>query len=386
MFKRQIEAELRSSAKDYPVVTLIGPRQSGKTTLVRSVFENMPYVNLEAPDVRQRALSDPRGFLALYPDGVILDEIQAVPELLSYIQVIVDEIDQKGRYILTGSHQLKLHKHISQSLAGRTALLTLLPMSLLELERGGSSLQLDQQLLKGFYPRIYQDQLDPLRAYRNYLQTYIERDVRDLINIKNLTIFQRFIQLCTGRIGQLFNADSLSNEVGVSSHTIREWLSVLEASFIIVRLPPYYENLGKRLIKSPKIYFVDVGLACYLLGIENEVQLSRDPLRGQLFENMVVMELLKARHNQGLDPRLYFYRDLRGNEVDLIYQKGRDLVPIEIKASQTYHKSFLTNLSKLQSQAPDRVTSGFLVYGGKEGQGLGSNELISYRDCAKITD
>lgn len=316
MFKRDIAKELKDLGSDYPVVTVIGPRQSGKTTLVQHVFPKKPYANLEELDSRELAMIDPRGFLDQYPEGAILDEIQRAPQLLSYIQVIVDKEEQtgqgsKGMFILTGSHQLELQA-ISQSLAGRTALLTLLPMSLHELIQANIDPSLDEVLLKGGYPRIYKDQLNPTKAYRNYFQTYVERDLRQLIHVKDLLQFERFIRILAGRTGQILNMEEIGEERGISAHTVKEWISILEASFIVFRLQPYFENFGKRIIKSTKLYFTDTGLAVYLLGIESEIQISRrDPLRGHLVENLVLLELMKARLNRGLDPQLYYYRDVQ---------------------------------------------------------------------------
>lgn len=378
MYKRTIEPELKALVKGYPVVTIIGPRQSGKTTLVRHAFPDMPYANLEALDLQEMAQADPRSFLEQFPDGAILDEIQRVPTLLSYIQLIVDEQQKKGMFILTGSHQLELHQAISQSLAGRTALLNLLPMSLVELAEAKIELSLNEALLKGGYPRIYKDELDPTKAYRNYFQTYVERDLRQLIHVKNLTQFQRFVRMCAGRIGQLLNLEGIGNEVGVSSNTIKEWISILEASFILIRLQPYFENFGKRLIKSPKLYFTDVGLACYLLGIENLNQLDRDPLRGHLVENLVLLELMKARLNHGLDPQLYYYRDVNGHEVDFIFKTGNHLIPIEVKASKTFNKEFLENLILFQKLVGDRCPRGFIIYGGTQEQTIGSFATLNF--------
>jgi predicted AAA+ superfamily ATPase len=384
MYKRDVSKELEDLAKGYPVVTVIGPRQSGKTTLVQYIFPKKPYVNLEEIDVREMAIGDPRRFLEQFPEGAILDEIQRVPTLLSYIQVIVDKNDKKGMFILTGSHQLQLHEAISQSLAGRTALLSLFPLSLHELQGAGVDLTLDPLLLKGGYPRIYKDQLDPTKAYRSYFQTYVERDVRLLIQVKDLMQFERFIRICAGRIGQILNLEEIGGEVGISSHTVKHWISILEASFLIFRLQPYFENFGKRIIKSPKLYFTDTGLAAYLLGIENVVQMSRDPLRGHLMENLVVLELMKTRLNQGLDPELYYYRDVQQNEVDLIFKKGHELVPIEIKSSKTYHADFLKNLHFFQNLVGERASHGYLVYGGEQEQRIHSNEVLNYQHASRI--
>ncbi len=378
MFNRLIEPELKQLAKDYPVVTIVGPRQSGKTTLVEKVFPRKAYVNLEEPDVRAFAQKDPRDFLSQYPQGAILDEIQRVPQLLSYIQARVDKEKKKGIYILTGSHQLELHQAISQSLAGRTALLQLLPLSIAELKQAKTEFTTEDYLLNGFYPRIYQDKLNPTKAYRNYFQTYLERDVRQLINVKDLTLFQHFIKLCAGRIGQIMNVHSLSNDLGVSSHTVKHWLSILEASFILFQLPPYFENFGKRLIKSPKFYFTDVGLASFLLDIENTQQLIRDPLRGALFENLVVIELLKTRVNQGLDPHLYYFRDSQQHEIDVIYKNAQQLVPIEIKSGKTFHGEFLKNLQFFQALVgKKRCPKGFLIYNGEHEQRVNDWHVIN---------
>lgn len=374
-------------SKDYPVTTLLGPRQSGKTTLVRSSFADLPYANLEEIDTRQAALDDPRRFLSQFTSGVILDEIQQAPDLLSYIQVIVDETQKPGQFILTGSHQLSLHQAVSQSLAGRTALLELLPLSINELQQAGIDLTLNEYVLHGFYPRIYRDNLSPFKAYRNYYQTYVERDVRQLINVRNLSQFDRFIRLCAGRIGQVVNLNSISNDIGVDNRTLKAWLSILEASFIVKRLQPYYENFGKRIIKSPKLYFTDVGLASYLLGIESINQVDRDPLRGNLVENLVIMELIKARANQGLDANLYYYRDNNGNEVDAIYKSASMLIPIEIKSAQTLSNVFYKGLNYFRNLVgEDRCRQGCLIYAGDLEQQIKNIHVLNYKNSAKIFD
>lgn len=384
MFERDIEKEIEQLAAGYPVVTVIGPRQSGKTTLVRHAFPYKPYANLESLDSRKLALEDPRSFLDQYPEGAILDEIQRAPELLSYIQLIVDQTEKKGMFILTGSHQLELHQAITQSLAGRCALLTLLPMGLRELIQAGFDLSLDGFLIQGGYPRIYKDQLNPTKASRNYFQTYVERDVRQLINIKDLSQFERFVRIVAGRVGQILNREAIGAEVGVSSHTVNEWISILEASFIVFRLQPYFENFGKRIIKSPKLYFTDTGLAAYLLGIENENQMSRDPLRGHLVENLVLLELMKGRLNQGLDPQLYYYRDVQKNEIDVIFKRGNDLIPIEIKSSKTYNSEFLKSLHFFQNLVTPRAPNGYLIYAGDQEQKIHSIDLINYKRATEI--
>ncbi|MDO9042253.1 MAG: ATP-binding protein [Desulfocapsaceae bacterium] len=364
---RTAETYLRQAAGQYPVVTITGPRQSGKTTLCRKVFADKQYVSLENLDTRQYAIDDPRGFLAALPDGAILDEIQQAPALLSYIQTIVDVDGRYGLFILTGSQQFEVSHTISQSLAGRTALFKLLPFSLEELCAYQNDLSTDQLLLTGFYPRIWKDHLDPSQALAAYLETYVERDIRRLINIKDLTLFQRFLTLCAGRTGQLLNFSNLAADTGVSHQTARNWLTLLEASYIVFRLPPYSVNIGKRLIKSPKLYFYDVGLAAHLLGIENTLHVSRDPLRGNLFENMVVMEALKYRFHRGKRANLHFYRDSNGNEVDLLISSGPDLYPIEIKAGMTINKDYFKGLDSFAGNFSLPHGRG-LVYGGNETQ------------------
>jgi len=386
MYKRTIEKELKSLAKGYPVVTLIGPRQSGKTTLVRHAFSEKPYANLEAIDTQELANFDPRGFLKKFPEGAILDEIQRCPKLLSYIQLIVDEKDKKGMFILTGSHQIELQQAITQSLAGRTALLTLLPMSIEEIRDAGFTFSLDELILKGGYPRIYKDELDPTKAYRNYFQTYIERDLRQLIQIKDLSQFQHFVRLLAARVGQLVNFSSIGGEIGVSANTAKQWISILEASFILFKLEPYFENFGRRIVKTSKLYFTDVGLVCYLLGIENQTQLERDPLRGQIFENLVVLNFVKQRLNQGLDPQLYFFRDTHGHEVDLIFKSANELIPIEIKSSETFNSAFLKNLKFFQHLVGERASHSYVIYAG-DGEQKGENfSLLNFRTAVIKAD
>lgn len=386
MYARVMEKELKLAAKEYPIVTITGPRQAGKTTLVQKVFPKKKYVNLEAPDIRQFAIEDPRSFLSEMPQGGVIDEIQEVPDLLSYIQVDVDKTKKKGKFILTGSHQLSLHEKITQSLAGRTAILNLLPMSIYELSQAGINLNINEYLLNGFLPRIYADELNPTKAYRNYLQTYIERDVRAMQHIKDLNLFQKFLKLCAGRIGSVLNRESLGNDCGISANTVSQWLSVLETSFVIFQLPPYFENFGKRVVKAPKLYFTDIGLATYLLGIENLTQLERDPLRGFLIENLVILEMIKARVNRGLDPQLYYYRDNHKNEVDVIFKSSNRLIPIEIKAAQTFSQDFLKGLKFYQQLVGERAPMGYVIYTGEHQQKIGSLSIINYKHTAKMID
>jgi hypothetical protein len=364
MIERLITQQLQGLFTQYPVVTITGPRQSGKTTLCRATFPNLAYVNLESLDNREFATEDPRGFLHRYGDGAILDEIQRTPDLVSYLQVHVDEHRRNGLFVLTGSQQFRVSETISQSLAGRTALLRLLPFSIAEAQLLKSDLDVDTMIYTGFYPRIYDQDLNPTQALGDYFETYVERDVRQISEIRNLTSFQQFVRLCAGRVGQLLNLQSLGNDAGVSHTTARQWMSVLEASYVVFVLPPYHVNIGKRLIKSPKLYFYDVGLAAYLLGIETRRQIATHPLKGGLFENLVILEALKYRYHQGKRSNLFFYRDSNGNEVDLIYALANQLLAVEIKAGETVSRQFFTSLSKLRTLLPEQVAGEVLVYGG----------------------
>ena len=366
MIKRDMTTELIETAREYPVVTIFGPRQSGKTTLVQMTFPEKMYYSLEDPDVRMAAETDPRGFLAGLPEGGVLDEIQRLPGLLSYIQGIVDREKKTGMFILTGSHQPGLHQSVSQSLAGRTVMLTLLPFSLSELRNYRKNWEPLDLIVKGAYPRVHDKDLKPSRFFNGYMQTYIERDVRALINLKDLRSFQQFFTLLAGRIGQVVNYTSLSNDVGVSSTTIKNWISVLKASFVIFELPPFFENIRKRVVKSPKIYFNDVGLAAYLLGIETADQVFRDPLRGGLYENLLILEVLKSCLNYGKRPELFFYRDTHGNEVDLIIKAARNLIPFEIKSAATFTPEFLKGIEHFRQIAGDRCSKGYVLYNGHE--------------------
>jgi len=377
MIYRDISSLILEQSKLYPVITLLGPRQSGKTTLVRSLFNHLPYRNLESPETRALAEADPKKFLSESPQGLVIDEIQRLPSLLSYIQVLVDERQTVGQFILTGSHQLTLHQSITQSLAGRTAILTLLPLGNSELQKANIQQTLLSQMLKGGYPRLYDKGISPSRAYADYLQTYVERDVRLMVNIGNLQLFQRFIKLCAGRVGQLLNLSSLCADVGISVPTAKQWISILEASYIIKLLPPYFENFGKRYIKTPKLYFIDTGFLCYVLDIETEEQLDRDPLRGQIFENFVFSELLKIRFNQGKAANLYFFRDSHGNEVDFLFKSANQFNVIEAKSSQTFNIDFLKGITYFKNLAPGRVSKSFLIYSGNEATMVQNVQLLN---------
>jgi uncharacterized protein len=364
MIKRTISRELLAASKEYPVVTVFGPRQSGKTTLVQMTFPKKSYRSMEDPDVRHAAELDPRGFLNELPDGGILDEIQRAPHLLSYIQGIVDRKQSEGMFVLTGSHQPALHQAVSQSLAGRTSILILLPFSLEELEHYYKKAEPFPCIVSGGFPRLHDKKLQINRFFNSYVQTYIERDVRALINIQDLGRFQQFLTLAAGRIGQLVNLASLGNDTGVSSTTIKSWISVLKSSYIVFELQPYHRNINKRVMKSSKIFFTDTGLASFLLGITNEQQLSRDPLRGGLYENFIILEFLKAYHNLGRSPEMYFYRDSHGNEVDLVLNRGHKLFPIEIKSAATFSDSFLQGIERFKAAVGARCEGGAVLYNG----------------------
>ncbi len=367
MITRAIEVQLRRLLAGFPVVTLTGPRQSGKTTLARAVFADRPYVSLEEPDLRHLAVDDPRGFLAQFPDGAVLDEVQRAPELLSYLQTRVDADRRMGLFLLTGSQQFGLLSGVTQSLAGRTAFVELLPFSIPELEQAGvRPASLDEMLFTGGYPPLYDRGLRPRDWLSAYVMAYVERDVRRLLKVQDLEIFQRFVRLCAGRSGQILHLTSLATDCGVTHHTAKAWISVLEASYIVFQLRPHHVNFSKRLIKVPKLYFYDTGLLCWLLGIQEPGQLATHPLRGNLFETLVVSELIKAYFNQGERAPLYFWRDSNGNEVDVIADTGGQLHPIEIKSGQTLNRDFFIGLERWLALAGNQVASPVLIYGGAE--------------------
>jgi predicted AAA+ superfamily ATPase len=364
MYARTITELLKKFASLYPVIGITGPRQSGKTTIARFLFPQLAYVSLENLDIRLHAQQDTRAFLAQYEAGAIFDEVQHVPELLSYLQGIVDENPQKGRYVITGSQNFALSHHIAQSLPGRIGMTTLLPLSLQEL---GMPTNVNVDIFKGGYPNLHSLNMDPLDFYPSYIQTYVDRDVRQLKNIENLNRFQVFLKLCAGRIGQLMNLSSLAQDAGISHTTARQWLTILEASYIIFFLQPFHQNFNKRLTKMPKMYFYDTGLACTLLGLEKEIQLQTHYLKGALFENLIVLEILKERMNQGLPSNLYFWRDKTGHEIDLIGEWGGKIHAMEIKLGSTLQSSYLKNLQyfmKLSASLPQVAVNGYLIYTG----------------------
>jgi predicted AAA+ superfamily ATPase len=365
LIQRELAGELKRAASEYPVVTLLGPRQSGKTTLARQTFPEKPWISLEDPDVRLAAEADPRGFFANHPKGAILDEVQRLPELLPYIQGIVDRSSDRGLFILTGSHQPRLHEAIAQSLAGRTAVLTLWPLSLAELRQDKPTPDAFDLVIRGTYPRVHAEQIEARRFYNAYIQTYVERDVRAMIRLRDLNTFHKFLVLLAGRIGQIVNLSSLATDTGVSATTLRDWLSILEASYLIIRLPPWYANVGKRLVKSPKLYFADTGLAAFLLGIHDADQARRDPLRGALYENLIVGDVVRQFSNVGLRPDLYFYRDSHGNEVDLLIRESRRITPVEIKSASTFSMEFLKGLKHFAALPQDtELQPGVVLYDG----------------------
>ena len=378
MIKRNITKELHLLLQEYPIVTVLGPRQAGKTTLVQHELPDYAYVSLEDPDERMLAAEDPRAFLRRFPDNTIFDEVQRVPTLLSYLQGIVDKEQKNGRFVLTGSHQLELRAAVAQSLAGRTGLLHLLPLSIEELRQAGLTFDgFEDYVVHGFLPRVHSQNQRPFRAYANYYQTYIERDVRQLIELKDVSLFEKFIKLLAGRVGQLMDYQALSNAVGVSAKTIKQWLSVLEASYVVVKLPPYFENFGKRVVKSPKYFFTDVGLLAYLLGLETPSQVLRDPLLGSIFENLVVIEVLKQRYNSGYDANLYFFRDSNGSEIDLLCKTSNGLVGIEIKAASTWHGKFAKQLVRFAANSHP-LNQSLVVYNGVELELSNGVNAISY--------
>lgn len=385
MIKRILLTKLRSSAKNAPIVSLVGPRQSGKTTLVKAAFPDKPYVSLEEPDLREYALMDPRGFLSDYPKGAILDEVQRAPKIFSYLQTLVDKNDKSGIFILTGSQNFLLHENISQTLAGRIIILKLLPFSLNELTNTKFSYpNYEDYVFAGFYPRIYDKKLNPRDWYLNYIQTYVERDLRLIKNISDLGIFQTFLKMCASRIGQLLNLSSLANDCGITHNTAKSWISILESSFIVFLLRPHYKNFNKRLVKMPKLYFYDTGLACSLLGIENKNQVSSYHLKGNLFESFIISELFKARYNKGLEPNCYFWRDKLGREIDCIVEKTGKLTPVEIKAGKTASIEYFKDISYWNKLSKNKALNSYVVFGGNTIQRRSQGNLIPWSQLNSI--
>ena len=384
MIKRTLTKKILSLAQNFQVVTLTGPRQSGKTTLVKVAFPALPYISLEEPDIRQIALADPRGFLSNYPSGAILDEVQHTPELFSYIQSLVDG-DSGIQFILTGSSNFLLMEKISQTLAGRTAILHLLPFSIAELPPKVPALEHWESLIfKGLYPRIYDRDLAPTDFYPSYIQTYVEKDVRLMKNIGDINSFIRFIQLCAGRTGQLLNYAGLASDAGISPNTAKAWLSILESSYIVYRLQPFHRNFNKRLIKSPKLYFYDTGVACSLLGIRDEDQVGLHYLKGALFENFIINEFIKTNIHRGERPQAYFWQDSQGKEIDCLLVEGEKALPIEIKSGKTIDNSYFSNLKYWRNLAEMPKDYGYVVYGGEKTLKTSIGSFISWKHLDRI--
>lgn len=377
--QRKLEKSIKEMLGKYPIIALTGPRQSGKTTLLKNAFKDYSYVNLEKPDVRDFAQTDPNGFLKQFSGNVIIDEAQRVPILFSYLQSIVDESGKMGQFILSGSQNFQLIQNITQSLAGRVAIFRLFPLDFQELE-SENLLNSDylESMIKGFYPAIFDRNINSNTFYYNYVQTYVQRDISELIEVKNLSLFKKFLILVASRAGQLINYNSLANDCGVSQPTIKSWISALESSYLVFTLQPYFENIGKRLIKTPKIYFYDTGLLCYLLGIKNVTDLSTHTLKGNLFENMMVAEYLKRMNHTNEIHDIWFWRDVAGHEIDMLYKKGEKFCLFEIKSSQTIMKDQFKGLTHFENTHPTSSIAKHLVYAGNENQERNQVKIVSW--------
>lgn len=384
MIPRELSTIVIKLRKQFPVITLTGPRQSGKTTLLKSIYTDLPYASLEDIDIRNEALRDPRGFLNNFPEGAVLDEIQRTPELFSYIQGIVD--GNKGtHFVLSGSQNFLLLERISQTLAGRAAILKLLPFSISELHNNNLVPHTyEQWIFKGMYPGIYDRKIDPEFFYPSYINTYIERDVRQIKNIENLNSFSNFLQLCAGRTGQVINLNSLATDAGISPNTAKSWLSILEANYIIFFLQPYYENFNKRIIKSPKLYFYDTGLACSLLGINSANQVKTFHSKGALFENLIITDLIKSRLHKGVNPRFYFWQNKTKQEIDLIIDTPEGAVPYEIKSGMTMNDNYFTNLKYWQKLSGEQAKNLNVIYGGDTDLKTSNGNYISWKSIQQI--
>jgi uncharacterized protein len=385
--KRTIEKKLIAFSK-FPVVALLGPRQSGKTTLARKHFNNHKYLSLEDPTILEFALSDPKGFLKAYENdyGIIVDEFQHAPQLLSYIQITVDEYKRPGYFVLTGSQNFLMNAAITQSLAGRVGILTLLPFSINELKQNNMLKDnVYKIIIDGFYPRLYAESFEPADFYPSYIHTYAERDVRQLVNVGNINTFQKFMMLCAGRVGQLLNIADLASSCDISVHTVNQWLSILENSYIIFLLQPHHVNFNKRLIKTPKIFFYDTGVACSLLGIKTTDTFAASPFRGHIFENLIISDLCKQFYNQGERPPLYFWRDHNGRiEIDCLIDQGLKLTPIEIKSSQTASNNFFDGIEAWNKLSENDAYNSYVIYGGDESVKRTKGKLVSWHDSGDL--
>ena len=377
---RDIVESLNRLRSKYPILAVTGPRQSGKTTLLRHLFPDYQYVTLENPDIRERALSDPNGFLNTYSQRVIFDEVQQVPQLFSYLQGKVDNDKQMGQYVLSGSQNFQLLQSITQSLAGRVALFKLMPFSFHELEEGNLlNIHWHEAAFKGFYPALYDRNIDPTDFYRNYVETYLERDVRQLVNVRDLRQFRLFLKYCAGHVGQMLNLQKIANEVGISQPTAQSWLSVLETSYIVFTMPPYYRNFNKRLVKAPKLYFYDTGVVCYLLEMTRPNDLVNYYQRGAIFENLLIAELNKHQFHTYQKNDFYFWRDSNDIEVDILFEETANLKIAEIKSSETINSSFFNNMQKFSKIAIETALQPFLLYGGSESFEHLSTQVLSWR-------
>jgi len=382
MIKRALSGEIERLSKQFGVLAVVGPRQSGKTTLCKSLFLDYSYFSLDLISTVEEIANSPKLFLEKFAKkGIIIDEVQRYPELFQYIKVVADE-HPDYRFVITGSSNFLLLSKISESLAGRVAINTLLPLSLAEL-KDFTDTDTNTLLFNGGYPAIWSENVLPQDLAKNYYNTYIERDVRQIINVRNLSSFQKFIRLCAGRVGQELNASSLSNDTGISVLTIQEWFSILEASYVLFRLPPFFRNIGKRLVKSPKIYFYDTAVLCFLLGLENAEQLSTHPLRGEIFENFVVLEFLKKRYNEGKTNNLFFYRDKSQREVDIVQEFAHQCKAYEIKSAQSFNADFFNNLKYLKKILGDSLISTQVIYDGKSELDVAENGMINFRSLGR---
>ncbi len=384
MINRTIADCIKTVEGKYPVVTITGPRQGGKTTLIKSLFPDLPYFSMETPDVRLQVSENPKEIFARYGHRMVLDEVQRTPEILSYIQTIVDE-DPNAFFVLSGSHNMLMMENVSQTLAGRTAIFYLLPFSMAELDSAGIMPEKYEELLfKGAYPRLHDKHLDPVGFYQSYIETYVQRDVRQVKNVGNLNLFSRFLSMCAGHAGQIVNYSTLANQVGISVNTAQNWLSILETSFIVYQLNPYFRNFNKRIVKSPKLYFYDTGLACSLLRINSLDALEGYYQKGSLFENFVVNEISKTYYNKGSRPPIYFWRDSTGREIDLVLDLGGRLMPIEVKSGRTFNADFFKNIEWWENVADVPVEKGIAIYGGDDDWETAHGELVSWKNLSKL--